>query len=124
MHGAISHTSRHPPDVILHRSFTRPSTALAVIEGLETRLPILLLTSDACSLVVEVNKWRARVMSSDKPKNMGALGHLVFSACWKEVRDRETKWRKERRREVTERRDRETEEGKQKGGWDRVGKSG
>ena len=28
MHGAISHTSRRPPDVILHRSFTRPSTAL------------------------------------------------------------------------------------------------
>ena len=105
MHGAISHTSRHPPDVTLRRSFTRPSTTLAVVEGLETRLPtlyVLSLTSDACSLVVEVNKWRARVMSSDKPKNMGALGHLVFSACWKETRGRETKWRKERRREVTE----------------------
>ena len=38
MHGAISHASRRPPDVILCRSFTRPSTALAVIEGLGTRL--------------------------------------------------------------------------------------
>ena len=28
MHGAISHTSRCPPDVILRRSFTRPSTTL------------------------------------------------------------------------------------------------
>ena len=26
------------PDVILHKSFTRPSTLLALIEGLETRL--------------------------------------------------------------------------------------
>jgi len=41
-------------------------------------------------------------MSSDKPKNMGALGHLVFSACWKEMRGRETKRRKESRREVME----------------------
>ena len=32
------HTSRRPPDVILRRSFTRPSTTLAVIEGLGTRL--------------------------------------------------------------------------------------
>ena len=38
MHGAISHTSRHPPDIILRRSFTRPSTVLAVIEGLGMRL--------------------------------------------------------------------------------------
>ena len=28
MHGAISHASRHPPNVILRTSFTRPSTAL------------------------------------------------------------------------------------------------
>ena len=28
MHGAISHASRRPPDVILRMSFTRPSTAL------------------------------------------------------------------------------------------------
>ena len=28
MHGAISHASRRPPDVILRTSFTRPSTAL------------------------------------------------------------------------------------------------
>ena len=28
------HASKHPPDVILRRSFTRPSTTLAVIEGL------------------------------------------------------------------------------------------
>ena len=32
------HASKHPPDAILHRSFTRSSTALAVIEGLGTRL--------------------------------------------------------------------------------------
>ena len=38
MHGVISHTSRRPTDVILRRSFTRPSTALAVIEGLGTGL--------------------------------------------------------------------------------------
>ena len=31
-HGAISHGSRRPPDVILRRSFTRPSTTLAVIK--------------------------------------------------------------------------------------------
>ena len=31
------YTSERPPD-ILHMSFTRPSTALAVIEGLGTRL--------------------------------------------------------------------------------------
>ena len=35
MHGAISHASRCPPDVILRRSFT---SMLAVIEGLGTRL--------------------------------------------------------------------------------------
>ena len=34
----VSHASRRSPDVILRRSFTRPSTALAVIEGLGTRL--------------------------------------------------------------------------------------
>ena len=32
------HASKRPPDVILHRSFTRPSTTLAVIEGLGQRL--------------------------------------------------------------------------------------
>ena len=32
------HASRRPPDIILCRSFTSPSTALAVIEGLGTRL--------------------------------------------------------------------------------------
>ena len=32
------HASRCPPDVILRRSFTRPSITLAVIEGLGTRL--------------------------------------------------------------------------------------
>ena len=31
------HASRRPPDVNLRRSFTRPSTTLAVIEGLGTR---------------------------------------------------------------------------------------
>ena len=36
------HASRHPPVVILHRSFTRLSTMLAVIEGLGTRLYWLL----------------------------------------------------------------------------------
>ena len=40
MHSAISHASRRPLDVILRRSFTRPSIALAVIEGLGTRLLI------------------------------------------------------------------------------------
>ena len=39
MHWTISHASQHLPDVILRRSFTRPSTTLAVIEGLGTRLP-------------------------------------------------------------------------------------
>ena len=38
VHGTINHASRRPPDVIIRRSFTRPSTALAVIEGLGTRL--------------------------------------------------------------------------------------
>ena len=38
------HASRHPPDVILHRSFTRPSTALGV-EGLGTRLIVACCTS-------------------------------------------------------------------------------
>ena len=42
MLGAISHASKHPPDFTLRRSFTRPSTALAVTEGLGTRLSILL----------------------------------------------------------------------------------
>ena len=32
------HISLRLPDVILRKSFTRPSTALAVIEGLGTRL--------------------------------------------------------------------------------------
>ena len=32
MHGAISHAFRHPPDVIIRRSFTRPSTALFVLQ--------------------------------------------------------------------------------------------
>ena len=32
------HASKHPPDIILRRSFTRPSTVLAVIEGLGIRL--------------------------------------------------------------------------------------
>ena len=32
------HASQRLPDIILRRSFTRPSTALAVIEGLGTRL--------------------------------------------------------------------------------------
>ena len=35
-------STKHPPDVILHGSFTRPSTVLAVIEGLGTRLHIRL----------------------------------------------------------------------------------
>ena len=41
--GMISHVSKCPPDVILRRSFTRPSTALAVIEGGEMRLVLLVL---------------------------------------------------------------------------------
>ena len=35
------HTSVCPPDVILRRSLIRPSTVLAVIEGLGTRLMYL-----------------------------------------------------------------------------------
>ena len=76
---------------------------------------VLLLTSDACSLVVEANRCRARVMSSDKPKNMGALGHLVCSVCWTEKRDRKTKWRKEKKGEEIEG-ESKREEGKKKGG--------
>ena len=38
----MCHASKHPPDVILRRSFTRLSTALAVIEGLRTRLLCLM----------------------------------------------------------------------------------
>ena len=38
MLGAISHASKRAPDVILRRSFTWPSTVLAVIEGLGMRL--------------------------------------------------------------------------------------
>lgn len=76
---------------------------------------VLLLTSDACSLVVEANRCRARVMSSDKPKNMGALGHLVCSVCWTEKRDR--KWRKEKKGEEIEG-ERKKQEGKTKGGED------
>ena len=38
------HASRRPPDVFLRRSFTRPSTTLAVIEGLGTRLPYIHFT--------------------------------------------------------------------------------
>ena len=34
----VGHASRCPPDIILCWSFARPSTALAVIEGLGTRL--------------------------------------------------------------------------------------
>lgn len=41
-------------------------------------------------------------MSSDKPKNMGALGHLVCSVCWTEKRGRKTKWRKEKKGEEIE----------------------
>ena len=37
-HIMISHASRGSPDIILHRSFTRSSTAFAVIEGLGMRL--------------------------------------------------------------------------------------
>ena len=44
--GAISHASIRPPDAILHRSFTRPSTALAVIEGLGTRLGVSVILID------------------------------------------------------------------------------
>ena len=43
MHGTISHASKHPPDVNLGRSFTRPSATLTVIEGLGMRLYTLQL---------------------------------------------------------------------------------
>ena len=41
MHEVISHASRRLLDVILCRSFTRPSTPSAVIEGLGTRLEVV-----------------------------------------------------------------------------------
>ena len=58
MHDVISHASRRLPDISLCRSFTSPSTALAVIEGLGTRLHLpndndgkhLLSTFSLCSL--------------------------------------------------------------------------
>ena len=34
----VSHASQRLPNIILRRSFTRPSTTLAVIEGLEMSL--------------------------------------------------------------------------------------
>ena len=51
----ISHTSRCPPDVILRRSFVRPSTTLAVIEGLGMRLT-------DCSLLVIYMVSRSHVV--------------------------------------------------------------
>ena len=51
----ISHTSRCPPDVILRRSFVRPSTALAVIKGLGMRLT-------DCSLLVIYMVSRSHVV--------------------------------------------------------------
>ena len=45
------HASQRLLDIILRRSFTRPSTALAVIEALETRL----LTADFTSLRMSVS---------------------------------------------------------------------
>ena len=49
------HASKRPPDVILRRSFTRPSTALAVIKGLGTRLT-------ECSLLVIYMVSRSHVI--------------------------------------------------------------
>ena len=43
----ISHASQRLPDVILHMSFTRHSTALAVIEGLGMRLHVMCEVSKA-----------------------------------------------------------------------------
>ena len=63
MHSAISHVSRCPPDVILRRSFTRPSTALAVIEGLGTRLVTQCgqwsgnETGIRCCIVTQCGQW-------------------------------------------------------------------
>ena len=42
------HASKRPPDVILRRSFTRPSTTLAVIEGLGRTRLYLSTTVDQC----------------------------------------------------------------------------
>ena len=42
----ISHGSIRPPDVILRCSFTRPSTTLAVIEGMGTRLGVSVILTD------------------------------------------------------------------------------
>ena len=41
------HASQRPPDIILRRSFTRPSTALAVIEGLGTVAFLLYMYSSS-----------------------------------------------------------------------------
>ena len=35
MHCSSPEVSKHPPDVILHRSFTRPTTVLAVLKAWE-----------------------------------------------------------------------------------------
>ena len=59
MHSAISHASRRPPDVIICRSFTRPSTALAVIEGLETRLIFTKLLQKVEPVWNPVRRWRS-----------------------------------------------------------------
>ena len=54
-HPTSHHTSTiHSPDVILRTSFTRPSTALAVIEGLGTR-PVMY---DIYIVVSNPNHWR------------------------------------------------------------------
>ena len=58
MHGAISHASRRPPDVILRRSFTRPSTVLGV-EGLGTRLQ-----SFSIKLEHLLSTWHRMIWSS------------------------------------------------------------
>ena len=49
------HTSKRPPDVILRMSFTRPSTVLAVIEGLGTRLADVLAYTTNNTL--KVHMW-------------------------------------------------------------------
>ena len=47
----------HPPDVIQRRSFTRLSTALAVIEGLGTRLCVLHDMKSRNSQVLFIEKF-------------------------------------------------------------------
>ena len=85
MHGAVSHTSQCLPDVILRRSFTRPSTALAVIEGLGTRLATTVLNNNG---LISRLLWNA---------NMSCGESLVSFLMWHCNQNRTRVFRTERR---------------------------